>query len=149
MTDVTPEFWHRKTLDQLSPTEWEALCDGCAKCCLHRLEDEETREIHFTNVACRLLDHETCQCTDYSQRSVLVPDCITLNLQILQDPYWLPNTCAYRLRAEGKELPWWHPLVSGSRETVFESGNSIRGRAVCETEADDLEHHLIEWVRAC
>jgi uncharacterized cysteine cluster protein YcgN (CxxCxxCC family) len=133
-------------MESLSREEWEALCDGCAKCCLHRLEDEDTREIHFTNVACQLLDQETCRCGNYAERSVLVPDCITLTPRILEDPYWLPSTCAYRLLAEGKELPWWHPLVSGDPETVFQSGNSVSGRVICETEADNLEHHLIEWV---
>ncbi|MFC1685237.1 YcgN family cysteine cluster protein [Pseudomonadota bacterium] len=146
MATLDPHFWEHKNMESLSRTEWEALCDGCAKCCLHRLEDEDTREIHFTNVACQLLDQETCHCGNYAERSVLVPDCITLTPKILEDPYWLPSTCAYRLLAEGKALPWWHPLVSGDPDTVFQSGNSVSGRVICETEADNLEHHLIEWV---
>ena len=146
MPELIPEFWKQKPLSSLNQMEWEALCDGCAKCCLHRLEDVDTREIHFTNVVCQLLDQESCRCRDYPNRSRLVPDCITLTLKILEDPYWLPSTCAYRLLAESKELPDWHPLVSGTQETVFESGNSVRGRVICETEADDLEHHLIDWV---
>jgi uncharacterized cysteine cluster protein YcgN (CxxCxxCC family) len=146
MPELTPEFWKRKPLESLTPAEWEALCDGCAKCCLHRLEDTETREIHFTNVACRLLDSDSCRCSNYSERAQLVSDCITLTLEILKEPYWLPSTCAYRLLAEGKALPWWHPLVSGDSKTVHQSGNSVQGRVICETEADDLEHHLIEWV---
>ena len=146
MSTLDPLFWEHKNMESLSRAEWEALCDGCAKCCLHRLEDEDTREIHFTNVACQLLDQESCRCGNYAERSVLVPDCITLTPKILEDPYWLPSTCAYRLLAEGKELSWWHPLVSGDPETVFQSGNSVSGRVICETEADNLEHHLIEWV---
>jgi len=146
MSHIEPDFWKTKTLSQLTRKEWEALCDGCAKCCLHRLEDEETREIYFTNVVCRLLDTETAQCTRYSERSVLVPTCVTMTLKDLDDPYWLPSTCAYRLLAEGKELPEWHPLCSGDPDSVFNSGNVILGRVVCETEADDLEHHMIDWI---
>jgi uncharacterized cysteine cluster protein YcgN (CxxCxxCC family) len=140
-------FWTVKPLHALTREEWEALCDGCAKCCLHRLEDEETREIFYTNVACRFLDQDNCRCRDYPNRSTIVPDCVTITLQELKDPYWLPSTCAYRLLAEGKELPWWHPLISGTHDTVVQSGNCICGRVVCETEADDLEHHLIQWVK--
>ena len=136
-----------EALATLEPEEWESLCDGCGKCCLYRLEDEDTREIHFTNVACRYLDQSNCRCRDYPNRSVNVPDCVTVTLEVLKDPYWLPATCAYRLLAEGRELPTWHPLLSGSQETVTQSGNSVCGRVICETEADDLEHHLIKWVR--
>jgi len=146
MPPIQANFWKEKKLKQLSQNEWEALCDGCAKCCLHRLEDEETQEIHFTNVVCHLLDMETAQCTRYAERSVLVPNCITMTLDDLNDPYWLPSTCAYRLLAEGKELPEWHPLRSGDPESVFNSGNAILGRVVCETEADDLEHHMVDWI---
>ncbi len=142
-----PRFWLKKSLKTLTHKQWEALCDGCAKCCLHRLEDDETREIYFTNVACRFLDHESCRCRDYPNRSTVVSDCVTITLEELKDPYWLPSTCAYRLLAEGKDLPWWHPLVSGTPDTVVQSGNCICGRVVCETEADDLEQHLIEWVK--
>jgi len=146
MANTHPNFWREKSLDQLTHEEWEALCDGCAKCCLHRLEDEETREIHFTNIVCRLLDLETAQCTRYSERSVLVPNCVTMTLKDLDDPYWLPSTCAYRLLAEGKELPEWHPLISDDPDSVFNSGNAILGRVVCETEADDPEFHMIDWI---
>ena len=146
MVSLAQEFWKQKKLCELTRDEWEALCDGCAKCCLHRLEDEDTREIQFTNVVCRLLDQESGRCTRYQERSILVPDCITMTLKDLDDPYWLPSTCAYRLLAEGKELPQWHPLVSGDTGSVFSSGNSILGRVVCETEADDLTHHMIDWV---
>jgi len=146
MPQTQSGFWKEKELSQLSREEWEALCDGCAKCCLHRLEDEDTQEIHFTNVVCHLLDLETAQCTRYTERSVLVPNCITMKLKDLDNPYWLPSTCAYRLLAEGKELPEWHPLRSGDPESVFTSGNAILGRVICETEADDLEHHMIDWI---
>jgi uncharacterized cysteine cluster protein YcgN (CxxCxxCC family) len=142
-----PPFW-QSPLQQLTPAQWEALCDSCAKCCLHRLEDEESGEIHFTNVCCRYLDHRDCRCSDYPNRSSNVPQCVQITLEILQDPYWLPDTCAYRLLAEGQSLPPWHPLITGDPNSVSHSGNRICGRVVSETEADDLEHHLIEWVRA-
>jgi uncharacterized cysteine cluster protein YcgN (CxxCxxCC family) len=141
------QFWKDKTLSELSPKEWEALCDRCGKCCLHRLEDEDTKEIHFTNVVCSLLDVENCYCKDYMNRSTLVPNCITMTIKDLDAPYWLPSTCAYRLLAEGKQLPQWHPLVSNSQETVFSSGNSIYGRVINENDADDLEYHLIDWIK--
>ena len=127
--------------------QWEALCDGCGKCCLFKVENTETREIFYTNVACRLFDPETCRCTAYAERSEQVPDCITLDMEALSNACWLPATCAYRLLAEGKDLPPWHPLISGNRETVESSGNSVAGRVIPEQEADDLEHHLIDWVR--
>ena len=126
--------------------QWESLCDGCAKCCLQKLEDVDTREIFYTNVACHLLDLDTCRCTDYPNRSRRVPTCVTLTLRDLEDPYWLPATCAYRLLAEGGTLPGWHPLVSGDAASVIMHGHSVGGRVISETEADDLEHHLIDWV---
>ncbi len=147
MPDAPPDFWKHSPLDSLSREQWESLCDSCGKCCLHRLEDEDTREIVFTNVACRFLDQERCRCSDYANRSVIVPDCVTITPEVLKDPYWLPSTCAYRLLAEGKDLPEWHPLVSGEPESVARSGNSVCGRVICETEADDLEHHLIHWIK--
>ena len=147
MAEIEPGFWHHKTLEEMNRDEWEALCDGCAKCCLHRLEDEDTREIYFTNVHCRLLDLKASRCTRYGERSALVPDCVTLTPADLEDPYWLPSTCAYRLLAEGKELPHWHPLISGNPDTVRQSGNSISGRTICEDDADDLSHHIITWMK--
>ena len=126
--------------------QWEALCDGCAKCCLHRLEESETREILFTNVCCRYLDQRNCRCTDYPNRSVNVPDCVQVTLEVLEEPYWLPSTCAYRLLVEGRPLPSWHPLVSGDPESVISSGHSVGGRVVSELDADDLEQHLIDWI---
>lgn len=147
MNSLSPGFWREKTLAELDSVEWEALCDGCAKCCLHRLEDEDTQEIYFTNVHCRLLDTRSCRCRDYPNRATRVDDCVTITLEELKDPYWLPSTCAYRLLAEGKPLPAWHPLISGDPETVFISGNSIGGRTICEDDADALEHHLIDWIK--
>ncbi|HDK38626.1 MAG TPA: YcgN family cysteine cluster protein [Thiolapillus brandeum] len=147
MTKTPAEYWKHKSLAEMDAGEWEALCDGCAKCCLHRLEDEDTREIYFTNVHCRLLDTETSRCSDYTNRSTRVSDCITITLKELEDPYWLPSTCAYRLLAEGKPLPNWHPLVSGDSGTVFRSGNGIEGRTICEDDADRLDHHLIDWIK--
>lgn len=147
MKKQSAPFWKLKPLDQMNREEWESLCDGCAKCCLYRFEDEDTREIHFTNVHCRLLNTETGACTDYPNRSRLVPDCVTLTMETLKDPYWLPKSCAYRLLAEGRDLPEWHPLVSGDSNGVFNSGNSILGRTICEDDADDLEQHLINWIR--
>ncbi len=145
--DSTSRFWKERTLTELSADEWEMLCDGCAKCCLQRLEDEDTGEIFTTNIVCRYLNEEECSCSDYDNRSVNVPDCVSVTPELLQNPYWLPSTCAYRLLAEGKDLPAWHPLVSGNRDSVFDSGNSIRGRVVSETEADDPEFHLIQWAK--
>ncbi|VAX06959.1 UPF0260 protein YcgN [hydrothermal vent metagenome] len=146
MFHIPSEFWKQKPLNELTHKEWEALCDGCAKCCLHRLEDEDTQEIQFTNVVCRLLDPENGKCTKYGGRSTLVPTCVTMTIKDLENPYWLPSTCAYRLLAEGKELPDWHPLVSGNQYSVFNAGHSVLGRAICETKADELEYHMIDWV---
>lgn len=147
MARLKPGFWRTKALGELSRAEWEALCDGCARCCLHRFEDEDTREIWFTNVHCRLLDPDTCQCTDYQNRSVRVPDCVTLTVETLAEPYWLPASCAYRLLAEGRDLPAWHPLVSGDADSVFHAGQCICGRTISEDEADDPEQHIVTWLR--
>lgn len=136
-------FWE-KPLPALDRGEWEALCDGCGRCCLHKLEDEETGELYPTNVACRLLDRRNGRCTDYANRKRLVADCVKLGRTNLGRFDWLPDTCAYRLRAEGKPLPEWHYLVSGSRETVHEAGQSTRGWTVSEVDAGELEHHLVE-----
>ncbi len=141
-------FWLTTPLSELTREQWESLCDHCAKCCLHKIEDIDTREIYFTNVCCRYLDQQNCQCSEYQNRSVLVPDCVTLTPDDLQDPYWLPSTCSYRLLAEDKPLPEWHPLITGNPESTLESGNRICGRVICETEADELEQHLITWVEA-
>lgn len=130
----------------MSAEEWDSLCDGCGKCCLYKLEDEDTLELYYTNVACRLLDLHTCRCTDYAHRQQSIPDCIVLTPDNLEEIPWLPATCAYRLLSEGQDLPWWHPLVSGDPETVHTAGISIRGRAVPETKAADLEEYVVDWL---
>ena len=136
-------FWE-KPLDSLSRTEWESLCDGCGKCCLHKIEDAETGDIHPTNVACRLLDRFSCRCSNYRERRAFVPDCVRLSAANVARMGWLPATCAYRLRAEGKPLPDWHPLITGDPESVHEAGMSVRGWTISEDEAGDLEHHLVD-----
>jgi uncharacterized cysteine cluster protein YcgN (CxxCxxCC family) len=136
-------FWE-KPLAALDRGEWEALCDGCGKCCLHKVEDEESGEIHPTNVACRLLDRHSGRCTNYPGRKAYVPDCIRLTSSGVGALAWLPSTCAYRLRSEGKALPEWHYLLCGDREAVHRAGMSVRGWTVNEDEAGDLEHHLVE-----
>lgn len=136
-------FWE-KPLAALDRAEWEALCDGCGKCCLHKLEDADTGEVHATNVACKLLDRHTARCTNYRGRKAYVPDCVRLTSSKVGALAWLPSTCAYRLRSEGKPLPEWHYLVCGDREAVHRAGMSIRGWTVGEDEAGDLEHHLVE-----
>ena len=136
-------FWELP-LDSLNREEWEKLCDGCGKCCLHKLEDEVTGELFPTNVACRLLDRTSCRCSDYKMRRVFVPDCVRLDATKLKEIDWLPSTCAYRLRAEGKPLRNWHPLVSGDPESVHAAGMSVRGWTISEDDAGELEHHLVE-----
>ena len=139
-------FWENKTLSELTQTEWEQLCDGCAKCCLHKVEDEDTGIVYGTNVVCQYLDIEKSQCGHYSERSILVPECVTLNSNNLEQVYFMPATCSYRLLAEGKSLPDWHPLISHNKESVHESGNSVRDKVVSESDSDDLMHHLTgEW----
>ena len=138
-------FWREKTLAQMNDEEWESLCDGCARCCLHKLEDEETGEIFFTRIACRLLEIETCRCTRYAERCERVPDCLNLKSGFTQF-HWLPSTCAYRLLAEGKILPDWHPLVSGESRTVREAGISVDSFAISEDVEADPVNHVIEWL---
>jgi uncharacterized protein len=136
-------FWELP-IESLDRPEWEALCDGCGKCCLHKLEDDETGLLHATNVACRLLDRHSCRCSNYKLRRVFVPDCVRLDMKKLRQVDWLPSTCAYKLRGEGKPLPAWHYLVSGDRETVHEAGMSVRGWTVSEDDVGDLEQHLVD-----
>ena len=138
-------FWRRKSLADMTPQEWESLCDGCGKCCLNKLEYEDTGLIEQTNVACKLLDTHSCRCRDYANRKQHVPDCIQLKPGKIAAMDWLPTTCAYRLVAAGKDLYWWHPLVSGDPETVHRAGISARGRVISETEAGPLEDHIVHW----
>ena len=146
MSEPADPFWKTTPLGRMTRAQWESLCDGCAKCCLHKLKDSDSGEIHYTEVACRLLDLGTCQCTDYAQRARLVPECLTLTPENLAQAYWLPATCAYRRLAEGQALPDWHPLVSGDPRSTLCAGRSIAGRAIAEAEAGDWEEHLIDWV---
>lgn len=129
-------FWKRKPLEKMTAAEWESLCDGCGQCCLHKLEDEDTRQVYYTGVACRLLDLHTCRCKNYAERLKEVPSCLVLSPGRVRELKWLPKTCAYRLLAEGKDLPGWHPLVSGNPQTVHWAGISVRDKAVSEEEID-------------
>jgi len=138
-------FWKRKRLDEMSDTEWESLCDGCGRCCLHKLRDADTHEVLHTNVACRLLDTHSCACSDYRRRQRWVPDCVRLTPEALADIDWLPPSCAYRRLSEGRDLSWWHPLVSGRADSVHEAGVSVRDRVIRERDAGPLEHHLVDW----
>ena len=145
--DADAPFWRRKSLNEMTDEEWESLCDGCAKCCLLKLVDVGSDEVDYTDVACRLLDLGTCRCNHYPMHKKIVTDCVTLRPETVKDIGWLPRTCAYRLIGEGKDLPWWHPLVSGDPETVHEAGISVRGRAIREhrVREDELEDHIVTW----
>jgi uncharacterized cysteine cluster protein YcgN (CxxCxxCC family) len=146
--NLAPGYWRLKALDALSRSEWEALCDGCGKCCLIKLEDEDTGQIHFTDVACRLLDRTTARCTDYGHRSRRVPDCVKLSPTNLAALNFMPQSCAYRRVHEGRDLPDWHPLVTGDPESVHVSGMSVRQRVGCETEIlDDQDYmaRIVDW----
>ncbi len=138
-------FWKSKRLEEMSADEWERLCDGCGRCCLHKLRDEESDEVAFTNVACRLLDGASCRCRDYARRAERVPDCVQLTPATVREIDWLPPSCAYRRLAEGKPLPAWHPLITGRAESVHEAGASVRGRIVGERAAGPLDHHIVTW----
>ena len=139
-------FWKTKKLSEMTNEEWESLCDGCGKCCLHKLEDEDTGEIAYTNVACKLIDLKTCRCTRYTERTQLVPECLNLKRFDFTQYHWLPVTCAYRLLNDNQELPTWHPLVSGRSTSVKKAGISIHRYAIKESPKLDLEDHIIEWL---
>jgi uncharacterized cysteine cluster protein YcgN (CxxCxxCC family) len=142
-------FWKRKALGAMSRAEWESLCDGCGRCCLHKIrwadEDGVEGALDHTNVACRLLDLKSCRCRDYTHRSAIVPDCTQLTPENVPALDWLPPSCAYRRLAEGRDLPWWHHLVCGDRDMVHRVGASVRGRAVAERGAGPLQHHIVAW----
>jgi hypothetical protein len=148
MTAPQPPFWRRKAMSEMTPAEWESLCDGCGRCCLNKLIDEDTNETVFTDVGCRLLDCNSCRCRDYARRQSKVKDCVRLTPRNVSRLKWLPPTCAYRLVAEGKDLAWWHPLVSGDSESVHRAGVSVRGRvAASEADVSDdrLEEYIVSW----
>ena len=145
---ATPQFWKHKTLEELNPAEWESLCDGCGRCCLVKLEDAESGAVYFTDIGCKLFDPLSCRCTDYARRQKKVHDCIRLSPATVRTLSWLPKSCAYRLVAEGSDLPWWHPLVSGTRMSVHEAGISVRNRV--SFKEDELEpaaypRHIVAW----
>ncbi len=148
-SNLRPQFWKNFPLDQLNPAEWEALCDGCGLCCLLKLEDEETEEIAYTKVSCKLLDCNSARCSDYEDRMTHVPDCIQLTLEKLQNIYWLPPSCAYRRLNEGHNLPSWHYLNTGTRETVIKVKKSAAGRCISELDidAEQIEDYIVRWVR--
>ncbi|MEL6751442.1 MAG: YcgN family cysteine cluster protein [Pseudomonadota bacterium] len=141
-------FWETLRPHEMTQAQWESLCDGCGKCCLNKLEDWDTGEIAFTNVACTLFDDETCRCSDYDDRFATVPDCIKLTPDTIRNYLWLPDTCAYRLVEEGMPLAAWHPLVSGSELSVHAAGISVQHSTVSEDDvaADDYEFHLVDWI---
>ena len=146
-TAETP-FWESKTLEEMTGEEWESLCDGCGRCCLVKLEDEDTGQYYATDIACRLLDGQKCRCRDYANRQAVVSDCVRLTPHEARTLRWLPPSCAYRLLAEGKGLFWWHPLVSGRAETVIEAGVSVKGRIHCgddEIAVEDVVDRIKQW----
>jgi uncharacterized cysteine cluster protein YcgN (CxxCxxCC family) len=143
-----PPFWRTKTLDEMTTSEWESLCDGCGRCCLVKLEDEDTAEIHYTDIACTLLDAGACTCRDYPNRQRKVPDCVKLTPESVRRLSWLPVTCAYRRLEEGRGLAWWHPLVSGRRETVVEANVSVKSRVFASEDdfpTDRWIERIVKW----
>lgn len=132
------QYWKRKSLAEMNTAEWEALCDGCALCCMHKLEDEDTGQIFYTDVACKLLNLETCRCGDYANRARAVASCLVLSVNRPEEFSWLPSSCAYRRLANEQELPAWHPLLTGRPESVHEAGVSMLGKAVSEGDTDDF-----------
>jgi uncharacterized cysteine cluster protein YcgN (CxxCxxCC family) len=140
------KFWETKTLAEMNIEEWESLCDHCGKCCLVKLEDEDTGEIAVTSVVCELMDLEGCCCSRYGERSSLVPDCIDLKQHNFSEYKWLPTTCAYRLLNDGKSLPEWHPLISGTLQSVITEGETIHGYAVKESKVNNPEDFIVKWL---
>ncbi|MEY2862891.1 MAG: hypothetical protein RLY58_598 [Pseudomonadota bacterium] len=150
MTDaLRPQFWTQYSLDQLNIAEWEALCDGCGLCCLVKLEDEDTHEVAYTKLACKLLDCKTARCSDYANRKQQVPDCVQLTPDMVGQLHWLPPSCAYKRLDNGQALPRWHPLLTGTPKSVREARKSAAGRCIPETDVhdDDIEDYVVKWVR--
>ena len=148
MSDNDPTekpFWETKTLAEMNREEWESLCDLCGKCCLHKLEDDETGEVYYCNVVCHLFDMQRCTCGDYANRATRVPTCAVLTVENIPQFGWMPKTCAYRLLSEGRPLPDWHPLITGDPESVYRAGHSVRERVVIEDEDTDLQLHITDW----
>lgn len=148
MAETQLPFWRRKAMSEMTRVEWESLCDGCGRCCLNKLIDEDTNATVFTDVSCKLLDCQTCRCSDYAHRQAKVKDCVRLTPRNVRRLEWLPPTCAYRLVAEGRDLAWWHPLVSGDPETIHAAGISVRGRvSASEVDVPDekLEEYIVSW----
>jgi len=147
MAKQSKPFWETKTLSQMSPEEWESLCDGCGRCCLNKLEDIDTNALHFTNIACKLLDDASCRCLDYPNRKELVPECLILTPDSVESSNALPESCAYRRLAEGKPLLNWHPLISGSTETVHQHGISVQGKTISEQyiHVEQFEDFIVDW----
>lgn len=148
MDQPSKPFWKTKPLEALSPAEWESLCDGCGRCCLVKLEEEETGDTYFTDVACFMLECHSCQCSDYEHRKRHVPDCVTLTPELVRTIDWLPPTCAYRLVADGEDLYWWHPLVSGDPNTVHQANVSVRGKVKADDKQvgeGEWEEHVVRW----
>ncbi|MDF2369250.1 MAG: YcgN family cysteine cluster protein [Rhizobiaceae bacterium] len=144
---TTDPFWKTTSLEDMTQQQWESLCDGCGRCCLNKLEDWDTGEIAWTNVACRLLNSSSCRCSDYENRQAKVPECISLTPDAVRSIAWLPPSCGYRLVAEGRDLYWWHPLISLDPQTVHQAGVSVRDRTVPEEgmEPEDFENHIVDW----
>ena len=140
-----PPEWVSKPLSELNRQQWEALCDGCGKCCMAKLQDQDTDKVYYTNVACELFDADSCRCQDYQNRQSRVPDCISLSVDMLNQFQWLPQTCAYRLRAQDELLPEWHPLISGNSNSVHCAGVSVKNKVVPIHQVEILEHHLVDW----
>jgi len=138
-------FWKTKKLSEMTPEEWEMLCDGCGKCCLEKFIFEEDNSLVFTNIACRLLDRKTCCCRYYHNRSKYVPECRSIRPETIKESYWLPKTCAYRLLSEGKTLPQWHPLISGTPMSVHTAGMSAAGRCVPPKPEEEFQNYIVEW----
>ena len=140
-------FWKTKSLREMTRWEWEMLCDGCGKCCLHKIIDEKTGTVYYTNVTCRLLNTKTCRCTSYKTRGQHVPTCMILTPRRVEEFDWLPETCAYRLLSQGKDLPWWHRLVSGDPDLIHRLNLSVKGKTIPEEYIHPMEirNHIVDW----